>query len=369
MEEYRFKSVFAIATFQFCGHIDEYLIANTEHLCLMYCQPRFGEHNHVLRRYEFGSLVEERKISSSQRLFSYYWLWFWHYNAELYKFARPRRARPTLVICGHPINLFFSGIIGRWCNLRYSYQIGDYFPSRDLVIRMFERVKKFYHDRVDFAFYLSNAINRKFNGGMLRVDSHHQTVMWGVKSFGEYRPKGSKRMLFVGLMRSGQGIGEVLQFMATHAEYALALVGVAANGYDKVISAEIARLGLASRVYFQNRFHSERELREIAKTCFCGLALYDRSEDNFTHYADPGKVKAYMELGLPAIMTRISDIVPYVEKFKSGEIVDDGSSVGVAIEKVSEDESYSKGVEAFNTYFGYRAYYDDKYAAWKEIWA
>ena len=39
---FRYESIFAHANFQFCGHIDEYLIANTRRLCLLYCQPRLS---------------------------------------------------------------------------------------------------------------------------------------------------------------------------------------------------------------------------------------------------------------------------------------------------------------------------------------
>jgi len=43
-KRFRYDSVFALASFQFCGHIDEYLVENTRRLCLMYVLPRFGEH-------------------------------------------------------------------------------------------------------------------------------------------------------------------------------------------------------------------------------------------------------------------------------------------------------------------------------------
>ena len=107
MRPFRYENVFAQASFQFCGHIDEYLIANTRHLALFYCQPRFGEHHHVLRRYEEGCLVDERVIRSSQGLFAYYWLWLWHHNVELWRFTRHRR-EATLLLCGHPVCLFGS---------------------------------------------------------------------------------------------------------------------------------------------------------------------------------------------------------------------------------------------------------------------
>ncbi len=162
---------------------------------------------------------------------------------------------------------------------------------------------------------------------------------------------------------------ERLEFIASHDDYSLALVGVAANGYEKTVQAAIDRLGISSRVYFENRFHAEAELREIAKTCCCGMALYDVSDGNFTHYADPGKVKAYMELGLPVVMTRISDIVPYVERFKAGEVVDSPDDVCPAIERIAADpQTYSRGVAAFNDHFSYASYYAESFKALEGVW-
>ena len=68
---FRYESVFALASLQFCGHIDEYLIANTRRLCLMYVLPRFGAQKQIIRQYEEGKLVEERALRSSQNIFLY----------------------------------------------------------------------------------------------------------------------------------------------------------------------------------------------------------------------------------------------------------------------------------------------------------
>ena len=367
---FRYESIFSHASFQFCGHIDEYLIANTRRLCLLYCQPRFGEHHHTLRVYEEGRLLEERAVPSSQRLLPYYLLWLWHHNVELWRFTRGQKAR-TLVFCGHPVAFFGNVFMRLFRKIACAYWIGDYFPGNGIVIRMYERLKRFYHDHVQFAYYLTDAINRQFNGGRVREEDGRRTVMWGLAPFKDcISPRtGSKRILFVGLVRNGQGVEKMLEFIASHGDYSLALVGVAANGYEKTVHSEMERLGISARVYFENRFHPEDELREIAKTCCCGMALYDLSDDNFTHYADPGKVKAYMELGLPVVMTRISDIVPYVERFKAGEVVDSPDDVCPAIELIAADpQTYSRGVAAFNDPFSYASYYAESFKALEGVW-
>jgi glycosyltransferase involved in cell wall biosynthesis len=103
----------------------------------------------------------------------------------------------------------------------------------------------------------------------------------------------------------------------------------------------------------------------------CGMALYDIAQDNFTHYADPGKVKAYTELGLPVVMTRISDVVPHIERFKAGEIVDapGTEALAQAVARVAENQrAYRDGVSRFNAFFDYRAYYETSFSAWEKLW-
>ena len=369
---FRYDSVFALASLQFCGHIDEYLIENTRRLCLMYVLPRFGAQKQIVRRYEDGKLVEERALRSSQNIFIYYWLWLWHHNVEILKFVKGYDGK-TLVMGGHPVCFFFMSWMKIFCRLSYLYWIGDYFPDKSLVIRAFERVKRFYHDRIPFTYYLSDAINRKLNCGRLREAPAHRTLMWGMRRFvmssdGEARAA-SKQLIFVGLVRNGQGIESLLDFLATNSDFTLAIVGVAANGYELEVQRMVAERGLAERVYFPNRFHSQDELLEIASRSFAGLALYSLDEDNFTHYADPGKVKAYLEMNLPVIMTRISEVVPFVERFHAGEVISSMDEIGAAAKKISEDyKSYEEGVLRFNDHFEYTRLYAETFSPVEGLW-
>ena len=69
MRLFRYGNVFAQASFQFCRHMDEYLVADTRYFGLVYFQTRFGRGGHMFRRYEDGRLVEERRLgfASSRR--------------------------------------------------------------------------------------------------------------------------------------------------------------------------------------------------------------------------------------------------------------------------------------------------------------
>jgi glycosyltransferase involved in cell wall biosynthesis len=363
-----YRRVFAYGSLQFCGHIEEYLAAHTAELMMFIVQPRVGPHVNILRRYQGGSLVEERSVKSSQNVFLYYLLWYANHARELLRFCP--KGEKTLVLGGHPVVFFGMRLFKAVRSLVYAYWIGDYFPSAHPVIRVYERVKKGYHDRVSYAFYLSDAINRVMNGRVVQ-EPCRRTVMWGLKPYpaATVPPLTPFSLLFVGLIRPGQGLETLFEFLAQHPEYRLSLIGVGPSAYVSELQGRMSQKGLSSRVFFPNRFYSENELLGVARTCHVGIAMYDTRQDNFTHYADPGKVKAYAELGLPVLMTRISDIVPFVERFRSGEVIDRVDQMGVALERIRLNyRQYQEGLAQFNAHFAYACYYRESFKVLEACW-
>jgi glycosyltransferase involved in cell wall biosynthesis len=287
---------------------------------------------------------------------------------ELLRFCT--KDKVTLIFGGHPLVFFGMGLLKLIRPLIYAYWIGDFFPSSHPVIRVYERVKKWYHDRVAYAFYLSDAINRVMNGTVVDT-ARRRTVMWGLKPFpaAPAVPLSSFCLLFVGLIRPGQGLEALFDFLKGHADYRLSLIGIGQPAYVAELQALLNQMGLSDRVFFPNRFYSESELLDEARRCHVGIALYDTGPDNFTHYADPGKVKAYAEMHLPVLMTRISDIVPFVERFKSGEVISQITEIGAALERIRGDyESYRSGVRRFVEHFYYDRYYREAFKALEECW-
>jgi glycosyltransferase involved in cell wall biosynthesis len=366
---YVYQRIFAYGSLQFCGHIEEYLSAHSKELMMFVVQPRVGVHENLLRRYHDGVLVEERTVKSSRNLFLYYLLWYCNHVRELLSFCP--KGKKTLVFGSHPVVFFGMGLFKLIRPLVYAYWIGDYFPSKHPVIRLYERLKKRYHDRVSYAFYLSDAINKVMNGAVVNTP-YRRTVMWGLKPFPAVPvpPLTPFTLLFVGLLRSGQGLEALFGFLVQHPEYRLSLIGVGQPAYVAELQTLLLQSGLTDRVFFPNRFFSETELLEVARRCHVGIAMYDTGGDNFTHYADPGKVKAYAEMHLPVLMTRISDIVPFVERFRSGEVIDRIDQMGEALERIRRDyPRYLEGIGQFNAHFEYERYYRVAFGALADCWA
>ncbi len=364
-----YKRIFSYGSLQFCGHFEEYLAAHTEDLLVYIVQPRVGATHNLLRRYRKGSLIDERPVRSSQNIFLYYALWFFNHVRFLLSFC-PRH-QPTIVFGGHPVVFFGMRFFRLLRPLRYAYWVGDYFPSRRPVIRAFEWLKRRYLRRVDFAYYLTDAINRVMNGGMLADTPSRRTVMWGLKPYprGPVPPPEPFTLLMVGLIRPGQGIERLFAFLRERPAYRLAVIGVCQPAYFEELQRLLDESGLRARVQMPNRFYSEEELLAVARTAHVGLALYDTSAENFTHYADPGKVKAYAEMRLPILMTRISDIVPYVERFGCGEVIDRYEDLGAALDRIRvRYADYQQGIERFLEYFEFERYYREAFRMMEGSW-
>lgn len=343
----KLEAVFAQASFQFCGHIDEYLIRHTRHLGLLYTQTRFGKDGHLLRRYEDGQLVEERRLSSVGSIVGYYTLWLWHWHRELSRFCRGRK--DVLALFEHPLGGVGMSLRRR---ARHVFWQWDYFPGDGFVDRLFNAVAGYYARRCSQYIALTSAIGKAMDLPRAKV------VMLGLTQPTQFGDADSNRILMVGQLRGGQGIENILDFIAANPRYQLSLMGAAAHGFESVISERIAAAKMSDRVYFPNKFVTDAELREEASKCFVSLALYDTSKNNLTHYADPGKVKSSIEMGLPVVMTRISDIVPFIERFKAGEVIDSIADLPVAVDRIrGRYVDYQVGLRSFAAHFDCEIYY------------
>ena len=303
-------------------------------------------------------MVEERKLGSSKNIFLYYLLWAFHHNRELWRCSHRQKCF-TIALFTYPVACFGMGIQRLFGRIRYAFWPWDWFVPNCSPIRMYAAVVRHYIKRVDFAYALTQGIADKIGGNA-------SVVMLGMKRLpcADVDRAGSRRILVVGQLRQGQGVEAVIDFVAEHSEYSLALMGAAAHGFEKVIEDRVYVAHISERVYFPNRFVSQEELSEVAASCFCGLALYDTAPDNFTHFADPGKVKSYIEMGLPVVMTRISEIVPYVEKFKAGEVIDSVADIPDAVDRIAANPAaYAEGVRRFAAHFEFAAYYGGGFAA------
>lgn len=360
----KYKSIFMYASLQFCGHIDEYFIKRSEKLVVYLVMPRVKNKKNLLRIYRNGILVEERQVWTSENIFLYYLSWYIHYLYFIFSLFSAKEK--FFVISYHPITFIGMTLQRIFRKITYVYWVGDYFPPMNRYLLVFEKIKKFYHDKADACYYLSDSINRKING-TVKNDDTHKTVMWGTKAqrIKAKLHKNHLNLLFVGLIKKGQGLETLFEFLSKHKEFTLKIIGVCDKQLFASYKKDISLKGISRQVFFPNKFYSDSALMQIAKDCHVGLALYDIGPTSSAYYTDPGKVKSYAEMNLPIIMSNMSSIVSYIQKYHAGEVIDQKpNSLLHAIIKVQKNYSrYQKGIKDFNAYFSYESYYDKAFTS------
>jgi hypothetical protein len=354
---FRYKNIFLYASLQFSGNIEEYFKKHTEKLVVFIVMPRINNKFNLIRHYSKGVLIKEIKVKSANNIFLYYFMWYIQYIIALQKFFAKKDK--VAVISFHPISFFLMHIQKLFRKVVFVYWIGDYFPGVNVSLILYEKIKKYYHRHVSYACYLSDKINAKMNGTVAKT-VRRKTIMWGVKPKNIARKKMSGKMniLFVGLIKPSQGIEDLLLFLKDHYEYRIKILGVCEQKYYSKLNKIIKTYNISTRVYFPNVFLSDEELEKESLNCHVGVALYDASPLNASFYADPGKVKSYAELGLPIIMSDISDVTRYIKKYKCGEIINSIRDLESALVKIKKHYVlYQHGLQKFNNFFYYDSYY------------
>ncbi len=360
-KKFRYKNIFLYASLQFCGNIEEYFVNNTEKLVVFIVQPRIKNKDNLLRVYNKGTLVKEQNITLHENIFLNIFLWYTYHIKFLFTYFS-RKDNVVVITSALPL-LFGMTFQKLFMNVRYVFWT-EYFPTINLTYRLFHKVKNFYHTNIDFGCYFGDEVNKLMNGKILDTKTK-RTILWGVKPklVKKRFPTGKMTMLFVGLIKESQGLELVFKYLKKHKNYDLNIIGVCDDKLYAKYKKIFVEYDIAEQVYFPNKFIFEDKLQEISKECFVGLAPYTTGKINGTYYIDPGKIKAYAEMGLPIIMSNTSAIAPYVKKFSCGEIIErNENDLDQAILKIIGNyKQYLEGLKKFNKYFYYEDYYAKKF--------
>lgn len=363
--KYIYKNLLIQGSFQTVGHGDEYFIQRTQHLIIMYSMPRMQKHTNDIYIYEKGILMKiiHKPGSSNPLLHYFYWLLaYWFVLITLCK-----KEERWVIFGGHPIFFFFMSLQKAIRHVRFVYWVGDYFPGNDWKIQLYEKLKKHYHDVIPITYYLSDRINSRMNEGVIKRDCYRRTVAWGMKSF-RVRKKDSRAhfLAFIGVIKPSQNIEIILEYLYKNPSLNLKLIGVCERNYYIKLRKVITQYRLEQRVWFPNKFIPEKQLQKELENCLIGLALYTSDKSQFIWYTDPGKIKTYLEFGLPVIMTDTSSITKDIISFHCGEIIHE-HTLDYYIRKVTANYSfYQKGVQNIVCHYEYLKYYDGHFVVLRE---
>ena len=128
-----------------------------------------------------------------------------------------------------------------------------------------------------------------------------------------------RRVVFLGHLVERMGVEVLLDAGSRCSRCRGVVVGIDVVGGGPLIGQlrdRAAEAGVDDLVTFHGFVADFAEVQRILAAACVAVAPYEESEDSFTRYADPGKLKAYLGAGLPILLT---DVPP-----NAGELAEAG---------------------------------------------
>jgi glycosyltransferase involved in cell wall biosynthesis len=128
-----------------------------------------------------------------------------------------------------------------------------------------------------------------------------------------------RRVVFLGHLVARQGVRTLLDALPSLGDVAADVIGSGPLETDLRQHAERAGLD----VTFHGYVADHREVEQLLSRSSVAVAPYAQTDETFTRYADPGKLKAYLAAGLPIVLT---DVPPNAHELASeagAEVVPD----------------------------------------------
>lgn len=140
-----------------------------------------------------------------------------------------------------------------------------------------------------------------------------------------------RRAVYLGHLVPRQGVEMLLEALALLRARGEALAAdvVGTGPLEVTLRARAHELGLDDLVTFHGFVPDHRDVERILAGASVAVAPYVPTEDSFTRFADPGKLKAYTAAGLPIVLT---DVPPNANELASaaGAEVADYDAVAIA---------------------------------------
>lgn len=229
------------------------------------------------------------------------------------------------------------------------FWVWDYYPPRhkDKVIMLMRRIYllfdaiSLHSDKVVF-------INKKIfdlhkANGLLPENKKFSIVPIGTDSFSNITIKDKNPVIgFIGVIKKSQGLSEVFNSAENIIKaFPKAKFEIIGSGPDEDYFKSQAR-----NSPLPTTFHGYLEgesFNKVLSQCNIGVATYLPDSSNVSHFGDPGKVKRYLALGLPVIITDIFEFSKEINDSKAGVIIQPKKPEKLveAIRKIMSDyESY-----------------------------
>lgn len=218
-------------------------------------------------------------------------------------------------------------------------------------------------DRV--AFVNQRLINLRKDIGSIPENANYPIVPIGTDKFPDLNLKDRRGVIlgFIGVIKVSMGLDVVFDnaeeiiknFPGTRFE-------VIGSGPDIEYFKSKARKNLIPTTF--HGYLEGESFNEVLKKCTIGIAPYYPDSSNVSQYGDAGKVKRYLSLGLPVIITDIFEFASEIRINKAGEIISYNrpKELTDAIRKIISNYSqYQKNALKLGSKFYYKKIYPEMF--------
>jgi glycosyltransferase involved in cell wall biosynthesis len=289
--------------------------------------PRDG-HRHLINTFESGRLVREKAIALPSRP-------PFTYPLDL---AVPLRAPRCDAWFGFNNLACLRGLAERKLGRarKVYYWAVDFVPDRfgtGVLTRSYDQLDGLASRRADGRIELSEAALRGRAERLELSDHAAPALVAPMGAWLDQIPKVTsdawerRKVVYVGHLVERQGVSTLLKALAIldsrGAGVTADIIGSGPLEHD--LRLESRALGLGDRVTFHGFVEDHREVERILASGAVAAAPYVVSDDNFTRFADPGKLKAYLAAGLPVVLTSVPPNAVEIAEVGAGRVVSDSA--------------------------------------------
>ncbi|HYD35461.1 MAG TPA: glycosyltransferase [Vitreimonas sp.] len=143
------------------------------------------------------------------------------------------------------------------------------------------------------------------------------------------QPRKKHHIVYAGGLAPHQGVETLLRslprVLKTIPDVTLTVIG---SGQQQQFLNELAiELGINEHVEFTGYLAHHHQVEEKLCTGELAIAMYNKTFDRWSKYADPSKMKSYLACGLPIITTNVTYMGAVLEKNECGVVIKDDSEV------------------------------------------
>jgi glycosyltransferase involved in cell wall biosynthesis len=344
------QSVFTIVTNGFADGpaqpLRDYLLLNKAKKLIMINHPLVaeGSNKHIVTIYEKGKQVSQKKYPAP--------------NKPPYTFVLdpllPLRVPPSTAWFAFNNLAALKGLRqkNRGKTKKVYYWAVDFVPNRfgnNFLTTTYNKVDRLVSQKADGRIELTQTALEQ-RPDYLNLDKSHMApaLVAPMGTWLDRTPKAGpkawqqKKVVYLGHLVERQGVATLVNALGILIKKEPSVTAEIVGGGPLLADLKnlAKKLGIDKQVTFHGFVKDHKDVEAILASGTVAAAPYVKDETNFTQFADPGKLKAYMGASLPMVITDVPPNAAELEKAGAALIVDDSpEAVAAGLETLLTDQN------------------------------